>query len=318
MASSGTTTYSATELDIYTDVLESLGVIGLGVTPYPEHVVVLRRKLQMLLKQWVAQADFAPGLKMWTRRRGFLFFAPDTHVYTIGTGGDKCADEDYTTTTTTVAAAGGAGSLTVTSTTGIAAADVIGVLMDSGALHWTTVSGAPSGSVVTLTVALTGAAAAGARVFAYTTAVRNPFDIESASIRYESGEDAPIDPHMSSAEYELIQVKSTAGTPSGLYFEAGKTAAKVYLNREPDDRATLLRFVYTSYIEDASALATSIDIPPEWTRAVSAQLVIDAADNFRATVTPSQIKVRDEALAMARNAHPLKSPAFYECDPDDY
>lgn len=318
MASSGTTTYSATELDIYSDVVESLGVVGIGVTPYPEHIVVLRRKMQMLLKQWVGQADFAPGLKMWTRRRGFLFFVPDQHVYTIGTGGDKCADESYVSTTTTVDAANGAATVTVADASDIAASDVIGVLLDSGTLHWTTVSGAPAGSVVTLAAVLTGAAAATARVFTYTTAARNPFEIESAAFRDAAGEDTPVDPHMSVGEYELIPVKTKEGTPSALYFEAGKTAATVYLNREPDDRETLLRFVYTSYIEDASALATSIDIPPEWTRAVAAQLVIDAADSFRATVTPSQIRVRDEALAMARNAHPLKSSAFYESDPDCY
>ena len=318
MASSGLTVYSATELDIYTDVLQSLGVVGIGVDPPAEYVVVLRRKLNFLLKQWVGQADFAPGLKMWTRRRGFLFFVPDQHVYTIGTGGDKCADENYVSTTTTVAAALGAASITVDDASDISASDNIGILLDSGTIQWTTVSGAPSGSVVTLAAVLTGAAASGARVFAYTTAARNPFEIESASVRNASGEDTYVYPRLGLTEYEMITAKTAEGTPSGLYFEAGKEAGTVYLNREPDDMECILRFVYSSYIEDAGTLSTSIDIPAEWTRAVAAQLAIDAAPAFRATVTDSLKLTRDESLTMARNAHPATSSACYESEPDDY
>ena len=318
MSSSGTTTYSATELDVYTDVLQTLGVIGAVDTPDPNDCVMLRRKMNMLLKQWVAQADFAPGLKMWTRRRGFLFFVPSQHVYSIGASGDECADEDYASTTTTVAASGGASTITVASVSGISSGSYIGVLLDSGALQWTTVSGAPAGLVVTLAATLTGAAASGARVFCYATAVRNPFDIESATFRDRDDGDSPMDPNMSLLEYEAIRVKTTSGQPSGFYFQPGKTAAKFYLNRVPDDMRAVLRFVYTSYIEDASTLSTSVDIPAEWIRAVSTQLVLDSADAFGRAVTPSMGKLRDEALAMARNSHPLMSTAGYESDPDDY
>ena len=318
MSSSGTTTYSATELDIYTDVLQNLGVIGAVDSPDPNDALLLRRKMNMLLKQWVAQADFAPGLKMWTRRRGFLFFVPDQHVYTLGPSGDECADEDYSDTTTTVAASGGASTVTVASVSGISSGRYIGVRLDTGALHWTTVNGAPSGLVVTITAALPSAAASGARVFCFATQVRNPFDIESATFRDTDGGDSPIDPNMSLLEYESIRVKGTDGTPSGLYFQAGKTAAKVYLNRAPDDTRGVMRFVYTSYIEDASTLTTSIDIPPEWTRAVATQLTLDCADAFGRPVSAAMWKMRDEALAMARNAHPLMSTAGYESDPDVY
>jgi hypothetical protein len=57
---------------------------------------------------------------------------------------------------TTLSVAGVATDLTVTlsSVTGITSGDVIGIQLDSGAAHWTTVNGAPVGNVVTLTVAL--------------------------------------------------------------------------------------------------------------------------------------------------------------------
>lgn len=67
-------------------------------------------------------------------------------------------------TTLSSGAASSAGTVTVTSATGIASGDVIGVLLDSGLTHWTVVNGAPAGNVVTLTVALPGAAASGRAV----------------------------------------------------------------------------------------------------------------------------------------------------------
>lgn len=67
-------------------------------------------------------------------------------------------------TTLSVGASISATSITVTSATGIANGDVIGVLMDTGQTHWTTVSGAPAGNVVTLAVGLTAAAASGKTV----------------------------------------------------------------------------------------------------------------------------------------------------------
>ena len=53
--------------------------------------------------------------------------------------------------------------ITVTTATGINSGDIVGVVLDSGLTHWTTVNGAPSGSNVTLTVALPSAAASGSR-----------------------------------------------------------------------------------------------------------------------------------------------------------
>lgn len=67
---------------------------------------------------------------------------------------------------TSLAAAASSAATTVelAAVTGIASGDVLGIELDSGAWHWTTASGAPAGSVVTLAVALPSAAALGNRV----------------------------------------------------------------------------------------------------------------------------------------------------------
>ena len=54
-------------------------------------------------------------------------------------------------------------SITVTTVTGITSGDIVGLELDNGAAHWTTVNGAPSGNVVTLTDAVPSGAAIGKR-----------------------------------------------------------------------------------------------------------------------------------------------------------
>jgi hypothetical protein len=61
-----------------------------------------------------------------------------------------------TETTLSVNGSGGDTTITVASSTGIASGDIIGVKLNTGLYHFTTVNGAPSGSIVTLTAALPG------------------------------------------------------------------------------------------------------------------------------------------------------------------
>lgn len=67
-------------------------------------------------------------------------------------------------TTTSASSAIGGSTVTVTTVTGITSGDIIGVVQDDGSTHWTTVNGAPAGSVVTLSAVLTSAVASGNRV----------------------------------------------------------------------------------------------------------------------------------------------------------
>lgn len=318
MSTSGTTSYSCTELEIITAVLGKIGVAENGQTLDPGDVQVVRRNLNMIYKQWVAQADFAPGLKMWTRRRAYLFLQKDQISYSVGPTGDECASESFVRTTLSAGASGGASTITVTSASGISSAMRIGVLLSSGSMQWTTVNGAPSGSTVTLTATLTGAASAGAVVYAYTSKPLRPFEIITASLRDSTGDDAPMDPNLSIDEYELIPSKSGTGTPYRLYFEAKKTNATIYTDCAPDDLTKVVRLVFLSYVEDTTSQTQDVDFPAEWYRALVGQCAIDSCLDFSRPVSPELKLYRDEGLAMARNAYPSKSVAYYQSEPDWY
>lgn len=75
------------------------------------------------------------------------------------TGGFVCNGRADTTLAAGAAAA--ATSLTVASITGMAAGDLIGILLTDGTTHWTTVSGTPTGVTVVITTGLASAATSG-------------------------------------------------------------------------------------------------------------------------------------------------------------
>lgn len=318
MATSGTTSYSCTEIDIITGALGKLGVLEDGQALNAGDVVTCRRNLNMIVKQWAAQTDFAPGLKMWTRRRAYLFLQKGQTAYSIGPSGDECAAESYVGTTLAAGVASGSSSIALASATGIASAMRIGVLLSTGSMQWTTVNGAPSGSTVLLTDALTASAALSATVYAYTTKPVRPFEILTAVNRNSDGDDTPMDPNLSLGEYEEIPTKSVLGTPSRIYFEAHKTSATAYLDKSPDDLTRVIRMVFLSQVEDSTAQSDDVDFPSEWYRALVGQLAMDSALDFSRPVSVDLKLFRDEGLAMARNAFPSKSTSFYQSDPDAY
>jgi hypothetical protein len=316
MATSGTVTFSVTEADIMADALESIGYKDPSESLSGTDVATARRKLNMIVKQWTSQLDFAPGLKMWTRRRAYLFLQDGQVAYSLGPSGDH-ATETYVGTTLSTAEALGSTSLGITSATGMSASDNIGIVLDDGSIHWTTISGAP-GSTTTIATGLASAASAGNRVFAYTTKMRRPFSLETGVRRDVDGNDTPVDVNLSLQEYEAIYSKTSEGSPARLYFEAQRTNAKVYLNCAPEDVTEVIRMTYLSYIEDFSEVTNDAEFPAEWYRALSLQLAMDCCLPFARPIPQALPGLLQEALTMARKAYPEMTVLEYQSEPDCY
>lgn len=316
MATSGTVTFSVTEEDIIRDALESIGALDPQNALQSAEVVTARRKLNMIVKQWTAQLDFAPGLKMWTRRRATMFLQQDQVAYSLGPSGDH-ATESYVQTTLSTDEATSSVSLGLAAFAGMSASDNIGIVLNDGSIHWTTISGTP-GATTTITTGLASAASAGNAVFVYTTKMRRPFALDTCVRRDEDENDAPVDTLMTLQEYELLPAKTTRGSPSRLYFEAQRTNAKVFLDCAPEDCNHVLRFVYLSYVEDFSATTDDADFPAEWARPLAAQLGIDLCSLYQRPVTQTMRDLLNEALAMARKAYPENAVLEYQNCPDEY
>lgn len=308
MATSGVYTYSMTVGDILTDAFESCGVLSHGEALEAEMLTIGLRKLNMLQKQWSGRNDFAAGLKMWTRRTGYLFLNTDTVRYSIGPSGDN-ATESFDTTTLSASAANGASSVTLTSATGFTTGDYIGVELDTGALHWTTCT--MSGTTATLAANLSGAAASGNRVYSYTTKLMRPLVIETMNLRDSDSQDVPVR-LVNLESYQAIADKASDGTPNEAYYEAQTTNGVLYVNRAPDDVTRYLVFVAHVPIQDATGVADSLDCTPEWFRAFSAQLAVDLCPPFGREPSQIMLALRTEAIQFAKEAYPQTADVGFE------
>src|ERR1700692_131860 len=131
MASSGNYILTVTRDDIIREAMLNLGKLGEGEVPSPQETIDCARKLNMLVKQWQGKSDFSPGIKTWTRRRGFVFLHNTTGQYTVGPAATGWTNS-FTKLTTTLASAAGTNTITVASTTGVTNGDNIGVQITVG------------------------------------------------------------------------------------------------------------------------------------------------------------------------------------------
>ena len=316
MASSGSVNFSITRNDLVNAAAIEAKVVPIGHTLTADVQAHIIQSLNMLVKQWQGTADFAPGLKVWTRRRATLFLQKDTHKYNLGPSGDH-ATESYIETSLTANSAATDTTLTVDSITGISSGDNIGIVMDSGKIHWDTVNGAPSGSTVTITTGMEALASNGKAVYAYTTKVRRPVKILTATLIDSDGEEIALT-EMDLLDYEYISNKTEDGTPLKYFYEAQRTNGALYTDVEPDDVTEHINFTYLSDIEDFDTATDSPDYPAEWYRALKFNLALEICSAF--DKDPSQVLIANaqNSLSIAQNLYPNNSNSQDYFQPDLY
>jgi hypothetical protein len=216
---------------------------------------------QSMIKLWQAE-----GIQLWNRRQATLFTAYQDEQYSISASGDHCANT-FVDTTISTAEASGQTVLSLTSTTGMTAADNIGIELDDGTRQWTTIVSVDSTTQVTITAALTGAAAAGNTVITYTNKIGDR-PLRILDMRRVQLDEQKISTHVGQigyAEYFNIPLKTTDGAPCNFYYDKLLGAGKLYVFPRPADVNVLLEFTYQEAIEDVDSGTDSVDFPTEWT-----------------------------------------------------
>lgn len=308
MASSGSYDFSVNRNQIIDLAGQIAGIKGIGRVLSAEDTDTASRLLNLIVKQWQGKPDFAPGMKVWTRKRAYLFLQLNDTDYTLGPGGDH-ATASFVETTLTAAASAGATAMSVASITGISASDNVGVRLTDGSIHWTTVSGAPSGSTVTLASGIpTGkSAASGARLIAYTTKIMLPLQMISVRRRDSNNNETPLE-RMALSYYEQgLLNKANSGTPTGYLYERGQsTTGTLFVDYKPVAADTLDTYLLTFLrpVEDFDAATDSPDYPQEWHRPLVGQLAMDWATATGRPVTQEMKDYRNDAIAIAGNVDP--------------
>lgn len=278
MATSGTSTFSRNRDQLIASALRKIGAFESGETPDSAAVSEASDALNVMVKHWQAS-----GIHIWRTTEAILFPQLSQVRYVIGTASTDHATESYVETALTTAAASGASTVVLDSVTGVATAYQIGVQLDDGTLHWTTVNGAPSGFTVTLTDVLTDSAALGNRVLVYQTNLVRPLRIISArSYNFASGIETPID-EMDRVEYQELPNKSASGAINGIFYDrrgGANSTGLLYLWQAPASVEDAVKMTVARPVQDFTAAGDDADLPQEWIRAIEWGLADELADEY--------------------------------------
>lgn len=316
MATSGTVTLATNRDEIIELAMKVIGKLGEGETATAEEVSDCGKLLNFMCKQWVGKADFAPGLKLWKRRRGDLFLSSTTGVYSLGPSGDHFSETTYKRQLTAASPAADT-TLTVDSITNASASDNIGVVLDDNTIHWTTISGAPSGTTITLASGIPAGknAASGNWVFNYTSKAQRPQLIETMVLREVTDTDTPVD-KLTLESYQALPTKAdpdTTGTITAAYYEASLTNGTLYTDvGGAVDVTDRLHLVYLEPIENFDAAADEPEFPMEWYLPLVWGLAQQIAPMFNAPWTPEMQANLGMALASAREQYPETSQLYFQ------
>ena len=277
MTTSGSSDYSTTRNDIIQEAYELGGVLRAGQAVSGAQLAKGSRVLNAMVKAWMAS-----GIHIWTVVEAVLIPQSEQIAYDIGSASTDhvTLKSDYVETTLAAAAISGATSITVASATGIAASDKIAVVLDDGTVHFTTVSGAPAGAVITLLVGLADSAASGMKVMAYTSALVRPIKIVAVRRKnLASGYETNLT-RLERLDYQALANKDSDGLPSQYYYDPQLALGKLYLYQRETAISEIITFTCHRPIEDFDAAADSPDLPQEWIKALNYGLALDLGDSF--------------------------------------
>lgn len=294
MTTSGTDTFSITRDQIITSAALEVGDIALGETPNDDTLA----QYNLRLNTWV-KSLMADGAKLWAMQLATLFLVPGQARYSLGAAGDHCT-ASYVRTTLSASAAASATTVSLTDTTGMSANDNIGILLDSGTLFWTTISGAP-GSPTTLAVALSGAASAGATVFTYTTKISRPqrIDPDSAFWRSSALQDTPV-AMISRSEYAQLANKGTRGKLVQAFYDPQLVSGQLSVWPTPSSATDVLCFWYERLLEDFTTGSDTPDFAIEWGEALILGLAHRMAGSAGLSLAERQDLERRAGMALAQ------------------
>lgn len=315
---SGTVNFTVTRDDICTLALQYLGVIAEGETPNAYQMGVVTKILNMLVKQWQGTADFAPGLKVWSRKRGDLILDSTKSSYLLGPTGDRWA-ANLNRTTTAAAYLAGATVIVVASVAGMLNGDQFGVVLQSGSIFWTTVSSI-SGNNVTVAAGLPSPALSGAIVYDYTSKQIQPLQIVACTLKDNQGNTVyaldKVTVETMEAQPSLTN-SATLADPLQYYYERQSGNGVLYLNTYPSDLSKFLHFVFLSPIQDFNAATDNPDYPQNWFLPLSQGLAINSGPIFNKPISQDLKDLFQASITIARNQDPDTSDLYFQPGADD-
>lgn len=274
MAVSGSKNFAITRSDIISGALRKLGVYDQGEAVDGDETDSASFALNLMVKEWIAE-----GADIFLRTESTLFLQPNTTNYALST--DHITDS-YVETTLSAAEASGQTIISVTSSTGMTAADNVGIKMDDDTIHWSTIASVDSSTQITINDATDDDAASGNKVYAYTTKSDRPNKIIYAYRSDKNGFDTEIN-IIGEAEYRRQSNKTAEGPPVEIWYnpQGNQSTGKIWV-WPVDGGADVDKIVLIGQVvpDDFDASSDNADFPIEWGNALVWGLAAELASEY--------------------------------------
>ena len=293
MTTTGTSNFNPSITQMITAMYRKIGAIAEDETPTSGMYNDALFAGNALIKEWMAL-----GIHVWTEEEAILFFQQGQPQYLlggIGTGGsgpDNCCDASaYVLMQVASPVSGGDTTVTVNTTTAtngvvVASGNYFGVVLDTGTAFWTTVNGAPSGNVITITNPIPSGASASAQnnAFAYATKIVRPLKAPSGRrIYYQGSQNGPILTPMtvlSRKEYMDLPQPFTPGISTQFFYSPQLVSGQLYVWPNPQDANSGARLTWYRPLMDLTTPANTVDLPQEWLNGLMWNVALEMAPEF--------------------------------------
>lgn len=280
MATSGSINFNLTRNEIVTHALNLLNIPGVGQVPSNEDLAFGYTALNLLVKAWQAE-----GYHLWALETGVLFLSPDTTEYSLSSDSSSARFaklSDTVITQLSVASAASDTSIDLDTSSGMTIGDIIGIVLDDGTIHWTTIATIPTATSVTITAGVASAASVDNKVYTFTSRANRPLRIHHA-VRVSGDVSDPNETMLtkySQEEYFNMSNKRVESTPTAFYYDPQLEVGKLTLWPMPNDMSEYIKVLYERTLEDFDTATNTADFAQEWLRPLIYNLAVDMAPAY--------------------------------------
>ena len=293
MATSGVSNFNLVRNQIIDMAFGHLNIAAPQENVSPQEYQFAVTLLNALIVNWQIQGH------LWLKKEAILFIQLNQSSYPLGDGTSHVTHlDDYIETELSADEASGQTTLSVTSSAGMTINDHIGIELNNGYLHWSTISGIPTPTSVTIADALTDAADENNVVYTYTNTIPRPLDILSCRRNDQNDIDTPMF-HLSHQEYFDLPNKAQAGTPTSWNYDPQLNTGVLRIWQPTQLVTSKVKFTFASPVQNFVTATNDPDFPPEWLLVIGKYLALQLAPRYGKRDNPNIKELaKDAALEL--------------------
>lgn len=250
--------YTKTFGDVCRDALRDAGIVAAEIPVNATQFQFAQSKANDVLAHWQGI-----NIHLWNETEALLPLNPGQTEYTLGVGGDHCfTDYVYTTATADMAASA---TVIPCATTGMAVSDFIGIALEDGTRHWSTIQSISAGVSVTIVTGLASSAIEGAGIYVYTDKIDRPVRVLSGrGATTHTGSERDLAQETRESYFKIVNKTDRSSSTNSWYYSPQLNTGKFYVWQAPEDCNQIIRFTFVKPQYVNQDQTETVLIPAEW------------------------------------------------------